>query len=83
MMSDPKLPRRVSIVLRQLPLLEVLEGFWERAGELRAAVIARGQKAHLADALIAQCCLDHDLPLVTRDADFARYVKAGGLRLLP
>lgn len=28
------------------------------------------KKARLADTLIAQLCLDHQLPLITRDSDF-------------
>ncbi len=35
----------------------------------------------LADALIAQSCIDHDVRLVTRDADFRHFARLGGLRL--
>ena len=57
-------------------------GYWERAGRLRALAIGGGHKAKLADTLIAQACLDHDVPLVTRDSDF-RHFRAAGLRVLP
>jgi len=30
--SDPKLPRPVATLLRQLPVLDPETGFWERAG---------------------------------------------------
>ena len=83
LLSDPKLPQRVSRILRRLPMLSILEGFWERAGWLRAKVIAQDRKARLADALIAQICLDHDLPLITRDQDFRHFARASNLRLLP
>ena len=56
LLSDPKLPKAVEALLRQLPLLTVSDGYWERVGALRARVIARRRKAPLADALIAQSC---------------------------
>lgn len=82
LLSDPRLPSSVAGLLRQLPLLPVLEGFWERAGLLRARLLAAGRRARLADALIAQSCLDHDLPLVARDADFRTFARLTGLRLV-
>jgi hypothetical protein len=81
-LSDPGLPRQLEEALLQIPVLELERGFWERAGRLRARVIGSGRKARLADTLIAQSCLDHDVPLVTRDRDF-RHFAAAGLRLLP
>jgi predicted nucleic acid-binding protein len=80
--SSPRLSRRVSELLQQLPVLEIDQGYWQRAGALRAAVLAKGLKAYLADALIAQSCLDHDVPLITRDSDFTRFAAIGGLKLL-
>ena len=82
LLSDPKLPRVVGAHLRQLPVLAVSDGYWERAGALRAQVIASKRKAPLADALIAQSCLDHDVPLITRDADFRHVERLTRLRLL-
>ena len=38
-LSDPKLPKPVEELLLQLPRLEVLEGYWEKAGSLRAKVL--------------------------------------------
>ena len=54
----------------------------ERVGALRADVIARGRKARLTDALIAQSCLDHEVPLITRDADFRNFSRVRDLQLL-
>lgn len=82
-LSDPALPRRVEALFKELPLLPVTEGYWERAGALRARVLAAKRSAPLADALIAQSCIDHDVRLVTRDADFRQLVRAGNLELLP
>ena len=81
-LSDPKLPRRLEQALLRIPVLSLEPGYWERAGRLRAAAISRGHKAKLADTLIAQACLDHEVPLVTRDSDF-RHFGAAGLRVLP
>jgi predicted nucleic acid-binding protein len=81
-LSDPKLPAEVSRTLSELPLIEIGHGYWQRAGELRAQVLAKGRKARLGDALIAQSCIDHEIPLLTRDRDFRAFAAAAGLDLL-
>jgi predicted nucleic acid-binding protein len=76
-LSDPYVaPEKVERI-RRIPLLDLHEGFWARAGLLRAAVKSLGYKAYLADCLIAQVCIDSDIPLVTYDRDFTRFVRAG------
>jgi len=79
--SDPKVGARVLTLVAGLPLLTVGDGYWARAGELRRRVLSRGHKARLADTLIAQSCLDHDVQLLTADRDFQRFARATGLRL--
>jgi predicted nucleic acid-binding protein len=81
LLSDPGLPKRVAALLLDLPRLDLLPGFWERAGALRARLLARKHRARLADTLIAQSCIDHDVRLVTRDGDFRHFSRLGGLRL--
>jgi hypothetical protein len=81
-LSDPKLPPQLASVLRQIPLLEATNGFWERAGRLRSRVIARKRRARLADTLIAQSCLDNDLALITRDLDFLAFAEIANLKIL-
>lgn len=81
-LSDPKLPAEVSQHLSEVPLLDVGLGYWKRAGELRAKVLAKRHKARLGDALIAQTCLDHGIPLLTRDRDFRAFADAAGLDLV-
>src|SRR5215203_1932222 len=81
LLSDPALPRAVRILLAGLPILDLEPGFWERAGVLRASVL-RQKKTRVADALIAQSCLDQSSPLVTRDADVRHFAAAAGLPLL-
>jgi predicted nucleic acid-binding protein len=72
---------KVKHFVKDMPLLEISEGYWQRAGLLRAQVLMRGAKAHTADALIAQSCIDHEVPLLTRDSDFRHFAKVGGLKL--
>ena len=81
-LSDPKLPSEVSKALSELPLTEVRPGYWQRAGELRARVLAKRRKARLGDALIAQSCIDDGIPLLTRDRDFRAFADAAGFVLL-
>lgn len=80
-LSDPKLPHDVRDTILQLPILPVLDGYWERAGLLRAKVLSKGRRAKLADTLIAQSCLDHGATLVTRDDDFKIFKQVAGLKM--
>jgi len=82
LLSDPKLPASVAETLLEVPLIEVKTGYWERAGALRASVLAKSRKARLGDALIAQSCIDRGMPLLTRDRDFRAFTKAAGLDLV-
>lgn len=82
LVSDPALSPEVKTLLASLPMLEVLGGYSERAGLPRVRMLAQGRKARLADTLITQSCLDHDVELVTRDPDFIGFAHAAGLRLL-
>lgn len=81
-MLDPKLPLEVSETLSELPLIEVRPSYWRRAGALRAKVLAQRRKARLGDALIAQSCIDHEIPLLTRDREFRAFAGAAGLDLV-
>jgi predicted nucleic acid-binding protein len=81
-LSDPHLSRTVRELILQLPVLPITEGFWERAGRLRAKILQTRHKAKLADTLIAQNCLDHGASLVTRDDDFKAFKRIAGLRIL-
>ena len=81
LLSDPRGGRTLDAVLVAFPTLPLGDGYWERAGALRAKARKAGRKAALGDALIAQACIDNDVPLLTRDTDFAAFVKLGGLKL--
>jgi predicted nucleic acid-binding protein len=80
--SDPKLEPQDAADLRRLPLLEISEGFWERAGKLRAELFQENYRPKMVDAMIAQSCIDHDASLLTRDRDFRAFARHGGLVLL-
>jgi predicted nucleic acid-binding protein len=82
LLSDPAVSRSVRSLLAGLPILDIEAGYWERAGVLRASVLKQRKKARVADALIAQSCLDQATPLVARDLDFRRFAAVAGLPLL-
>jgi len=72
---------RLAASLNPLTLLELGENYWARAGATRRLLRQKGFKAKIADALIAQSCIDHDVALITRDADFRYFAKHCGLKL--
>jgi predicted nucleic acid-binding protein len=82
LLSDPKLPSDVAETISELPLIEIASGYWQRAGALRAKVLAKRRKARLGDALIAQSCIDHGIPLITRDRDFRSFAEAANLNVV-
>jgi predicted nucleic acid-binding protein len=82
LLSDPKLPTSVAETLSEVPLVKVGSGYWQRAGELRAKVLAKRRKARLGDALIAQSCIDGSVLLLTRDRDFRVFAEAARLDLI-
>lgn len=81
LLNDPTLSRTLRKSILALPVLPVIDGYWERAGLLRARVLRTGHKAKLADSLIAQSCLDYRVPLVARDRDFRIFHRVAGLKL--
>ena len=81
-LSAPGIDRGAADLLRGLPVLDIRPGFWERAAETRARILAKRLRARLADTLIAQTCIDHRVPLVTRDRDFRHFSAHAGLDLL-
>ncbi len=67
--------------IRKLQLLPLKDGYWRRAGLTRQHVLKKGLKAKTVDSLIAQSCIDYDMPLLTRDSDFKHFAKHAGLKL--
>jgi hypothetical protein len=81
--SDAFLPSSVARALLEIPMIELQAGYWHRAGLLRAQVLSKRRRARLGDALIAQTCLDRNIPLLTRDQNFRAFADAAQLNLLP
>lgn len=72
----------LGFVLDNIDMLEITPGYWQRAGQLRQKIITTNKPARTLDCLIAQCCIDHDVRLLTRDLDFTVIAKHSTLRLL-
>ena len=66
LLSDPGLSSDIAETFSDLPLVDVVPGYWQRASALRAKVLAKRRRARLGDALIAQSCVDHGVSLPTR-----------------
>ena len=79
LLSDPKLPSSVAETLSEVPSMDTSSGYWQRAGGLRAKVLAKRRKARLGHALIAQSCIDGGVSLLTRDRDFRAFAEAADL----
>jgi predicted nucleic acid-binding protein len=80
LLSKPDLSQ-IEGLLSDIPLMELAPGYWDRAGRTRRILRMRGLKAALADSLIAQCCLDTDVPLIARDRDYRHFERWCGLKL--
>jgi len=76
-LSSPAVEQNFINFVLTLPLLDIEDGYWRRAGDLRRSFLLEGYKAQLSDALIAQACIDKDIPLITHDADFRHFLRAG------
>lgn len=79
--SNPHLSDAWTAFILATPVLPLHDEYWARAGRLRADLLRRKLKAGLADCLIAQSCIDNDVPLITYDRDF-RHFQPAGLKLL-
>ena len=82
LLSDPALSSAAARTLADVPLIAIDAAYWQRAGRLRAQVLAKKRKARLGDALIAQSCMDNAVSLITRDRDFRSFAEVAGPQLL-
>ena len=80
--SDPLRSEKAKKALLVIPMLDLRPEFWERAGITRNDLVKRKFKPKLADTLIAQVCIDHNIPLHARDTDFRPFAKYAGLQLV-
>jgi predicted nucleic acid-binding protein len=81
LLSDATSQKTLEATLAAWPMLDPLAGYWIRAAQIRSRLIARKLSAKVPDTLIAQSCIDHDVALITRDADFRHFAKHCGLKL--
>ncbi len=81
LLSDPRSGGEVGRLIADLKTLPTLDGYWRRAGHLRALIKRAGRKAALGDALLAQACIDNQIALLTQDRDFRAFADLATLRL--
>jgi predicted nucleic acid-binding protein len=81
LLSNPWIAEANRVRVLAVPLIAILPGYWRRAADLRTELIRSRLKGNIADCLIAQSCIDHDIPLITYDSDFRHFAQAG-LKLL-
>ena len=82
LLSSPAASAEIVSLIGSMPVLELLPGYWERAAATRSAILSRRLRARLADTLVTQSCLDHDVALITRDRDFRHFASYSGLELI-
>ncbi|HBF12666.1 MAG TPA: PIN domain nuclease [Deltaproteobacteria bacterium] len=68
-------------LIRDLPVIDCPLDHWERVGYLRRLCQKKGINLTIPDAHIAQCTLDMDGLLLTRDQVFIKAARVIGLRL--
>ena len=71
----------ISDLVRDLPLHDTPVDHWLRVGDLRRRLAEKGLAVSTPDAHVAQCAIDRDALLLTRDAVFDRIAKATTLRV--
>ena len=68
-------------LLEELPLHETPLAHWIRVGELRRGLKKKGLSVSTPDAHVAQCALDREAVLLSRDAVFRSIARHAPLRL--
>ena len=68
-------------LLRDLVLHKTNFDHWVRVGELRRTLRTAGVSVSVADAHVAQCALDRNVMLLSRDAIFTRIAEHSSLRV--
>ena len=71
----------IADLVRDLPIHETPLDHWIRVGELRRRLAEKGVTVSTPDAHIAQCAIDRDAVLLTRDDVFNKIAKATSLRI--
>ena len=82
LLSEPNLNEMCEDIINRQPVLAIKEGYWQRAGKLRRTLLEKGLKARLPDVLIAQSCIDWQVPLISSDTDFRHFQEYTSLELI-
>lgn len=77
----PRQREAVGELLQDFPLHRTPLAHWMSVGALRRMLAARGVNVTIPDAHVAQCALDLDATLLSRDEIFARIATHTSLRL--
>jgi predicted nucleic acid-binding protein len=80
-LGDPSASQALEGELLLLEKLVPDDEYWLRAARSRRTLQSRRLKAKIADTLIAQSCIDHDVALITREGDFRHFAEHCGLLL--
>ena len=80
--SARSIPAHAKATIAELPSFPIQPDFWTRSGHARLQLLEKGFKARTLDCYFAVYCLDHALPLVTRDSDFRHFAAEFDLSVL-
>ena len=67
--------------LNELPICETTREHWYKVGSLRSTLKRKGISVSTPDAHIAQCCLDINGHLLSKDKVFQQIASVVGLRI--
>jgi len=84
LVSGARLERQraaIADLVRDLPIHETPVDHWIRVGDLRRRLAEKGVAVSTPDAHVAQCAIDRDALLLTRDDVFNKIAKATALRV--
>jgi len=71
----------ITELIDELPVHDTPIDHWVRVGELRRTLLDRGLSVSTPDAHVAQCALDRDALLLSRDSVFTRIGRSVGLKV--
>jgi tRNA(fMet)-specific endonuclease VapC len=67
-------------LFKELPLIDCPLNHWVKVGELRQRILVQGENITIPDCHIAQCAIELEGFLLTKDAVFKRISKQIGLK---
>ena len=82
LLSSTQMTAAIESSLLQMEFATTSAHYWRDAGRLRRRLAKLGVSASLADCLIVQSCLEHGLPLLTRDDGIKKMGAKVGLVLV-